>query len=274
MRELGYVEGKNLVMEGRFADGKSDRLSSLAAELVMLKVDVIVVAGSDAGRAAQRATTTIPIVLGTAADPIGAGLAASLARPGGNVTGLSLIATDLGPKHLEILVTAFPKLSRVAVLLNPNNSAHPALLQSVLAAAQKVNVTIVSVDARTPDDLEQGFATMNRERAGAVMVSIDIFLASQARNIAELAVKHQLPSIFGYREPVAAGGLMSYGHNLSEFYRYAATYVDKILKGAKPSELPIEQPTKFELVINRKTANALGITMPKDLLLRADEVIE
>lgn len=274
MRELGYVEGKHFVIEWRFADGKFERLPGLAAELVKMKVDVIVAAGTAATQMAQRATTTIPIVIAASVDPVGSGFVKSLARPGGNITGLSLATSDFSPKHLELLMTAVPKLSRVAVLVNPDNSAHPGVLKSVQAAAQKLGVQVLPVTARTPEDIERGFAMMKRERAEAVIVAADAFFVLQRRQIVELALKHRLASMATNREYAAAGGLMSYGQNVADFYRRAATFVDKILKGAKPGDLPIDQPTIFELVINRKTAKTLGITIPQELLLRADRVIE
>ena len=274
MRELGYVEGKNLVIEWRSAEGKFERLPDLAAELVQLKVDVIVTAGTPAISAAQKATTTIPIVMGSAGDPVGSGFVKSLARPGGNITGLSNMVVDLGPKHLEMLRSMVPKLSRVAVLVNPSNSSHATILKSVQAAAQKTNIKVLPAEARTPQEIESAFSTMTQGNVGAVLVAIDAFFIQQGRQIAELAAKHRLPSMSASREYVEAGGLMSYGQNLADNYRRAATYVDKILKGAKPGDLPVEQPTKFELIINGKTAKALGLTIPQSLLISADKVIE
>ena len=239
MRELGYVEGKNLVIEWRFADGKYERLPGLAAELVQMKVEVIVTHTTPAIQAAQRATRTIPIVAAVVGDPVGSGFAASLARPGGNITGLSNIAVDVSPKHIELLKTMIPRLSRVANLVNPGNSSHLAVLKSVQAAARQVGIKILPMDARAPEEIERGFATMARERAESVIVAPDPFFFQQRRQIAELALKNRVPSMFSFREEVAAGGLMSYGPNLTDFYRRAATYVDKILKGAKPGELPI-----------------------------------
>ena len=274
MRELGYVEGKNLVIEWRFADGKSERLSGLAAELVQMKVEVIVTHGTPPTQMAQRATSTIPIVTAVVVDPVSSGFAASLARPGGNITGLSDITLDVSPKRIELLKIIMPTLSHVAILLNPGNPAHPGVLKIVQAAAQQLRIKVLPVDARAPEDIERGFATMKRERAGAVIVASDGFFLGQGRQIAELAVKYRMPSMFPYRENVVAGGLMSYGQNLTDLYRRAATYVDKILKGAKPGELPIEQPTRIHLAINRKTAKTLGLPIPNELLLRADEMIE
>ena len=274
MRELGYVEGKNLVIEWRYADGKFERLPELAAELVQLKVDVIVTAGTAATSAAQKATTTVPIVMGTTNDAVISGFVKSLALPGGNITGISNLTVDLSAKDLEILLSVEPKLSRVAVLVNPGNSAHAPIVKTVQAAALKPGVKILPLEARTTQEIEDGFSTVAQQNAGAVLVALDAFLVQQGRQIAELAVKYRMPSVFAVREHVEVGGLMSYGPNLSDNYRRAATYVDKIFKGAKPGNLPIEQPTKFELIINLKTAKALGLTIPQSLLLRADEVIQ
>jgi ABC-type uncharacterized transport system substrate-binding protein len=275
MGDLGYVEGKNVVIEWRFADGEYERLPALAAELVRLKVDVIVAPTSPAIRAAQKATTTIPIVFPTTGDPVGSGFVTSLARPGGNITGLSNANLDVSAKLLELLMTMAPRLSRVAVLGNPGSSTHSAILKSVQAAAGKVGgVRVLSVEARTQEEIERGFVLMTQERADGVIVAGDAFLIEHVRDIAPLALKHRLPSITQPRVYVEAGGLMSYGQDIAESYRRAATYVDKILKGAKPADLPVEQPTKFELLINRKTAKALGLTIPPSLLLRADQIIE
>ena len=274
MRELGYVEGKNLLIEWRFADNKAERLPSLAAELAHLKVDAIVTAGTSATRAAQRATATIPILIGSAGDPVVEGFVKSFAHPGGNMTGTYNIAADISPKHLEMLLSMVPKLSRVFVLANPDNSAHTTILKNVQAAARTTSVTVLSLDARSPQEIEQAFSRMARQKAGALMVMRDPLFNRQVRQIAELAAKHRLPTIAGLREYVEAGGLMSYGTNLTEQYRRAATYVDKIFKGAKPGDLPIEQPTKFELFINGKTAKALGLKIPQSLVISADRVIE
>ena len=273
MRELGYAEGKNLVIEWRFADGNYERLPGLAAELVQMKVEVIVTHGTGT-QAAQQATSTIPIVTAVVIDPVGSGIAASLARPGGNVTGLSNITTDVSPKHIELLKSMIPKLSRVAFLMNPGNPGHPAILQSVQVAGQHAGMKVLPVEARTREEIERGFAAMTRERAGAVIIAADAFVFGQRRQMAELAVKNRMPSIAPWREFVAAGGLMSYGQIFNDFFRRAATYVDKILKGAKPGELPIEQPTKIHLAINMKTAKALGLAVSKELQFRADELIE
>ena len=274
LRELGYVEGKNLRIEWRSAEGKYERFFDLAEELVSMKVDVIVTEGTPATQAAQRATSSIPIVTSVVADPVASRFAASLGRPGGNITGLSSISVDLSPKHLELLKTMVPKLSRVAIVTNPGASHHPAILKNLRAAALLMGIKVLPVSARTAADIERGFAAMARERAEAVIIASDVFFSGQLHQIAALAVEHRLPSIYTGRRYARAGGLMSYGQDLAEHFRHAATYVDKILKGAKPGELPIEQPTRIHLAINRKTAKALGLTIPQELLLRADEVIE
>ena len=274
MRELGYVEGKNLVVEWRFADGKFERLAGLAAELVQLKVDVIVAAASPAIGAAQKATTTIPIVMATTGDPVGSGFVKSLARPGGNTTGLSNMGGDTGAKLLDLLLTAAPKVSRVGVLVTPTSTTYRAISESVQAGAQNTSVKILIAEARTQQEIETAFATMAGESAGAVIVGAAPLFALHRPQIAQLAIKYKMPSIFGNRAYVEAGGLMSYGYKMTENYLRAASYVDKILKGAKPGDLPVEQPTTLELVINLKTAKTLGITIPQSLLLRADEVIQ
>ena len=274
MRDLGYVEGKNLEIEWRFADGTSAQLSELAAELVRLRVDLIVSLGTAATSAAQKATTSIPIVIATAPDPVGSGLVSSLARPGGNITGLSNLATDIGPKHLEMLLSLVPKLSRVAILVNPTNLSHAATLKNIQAAAQKTAVKILPEEARSVPEIEKAFNAMIRQKAGAVIVARDGLFTQQERQIAELAAKNRLPAVSGNREFVEAGGLMSFGQNDTENYRRVATFVDKIFKGAKPGELPVEQPTTFEFIINRKTAKALGLAIPQSMLISAAQVIE
>jgi ABC-type uncharacterized transport system substrate-binding protein len=274
MRELGYVEGKNLTIEWRFAEGQYEHLAGLAAELVRLKVDLIMALGPPAIAAARKATDAIPIVIVTSIDPVEAGFVKSLARPGGNVTGLSNLAGDISSKHLELLLAVVPKLSRVTVLVNPGNPAHALILKNVQAAAQAAGIRAGSAKAQTPHEIESVFSTMGREHGGAVIVALDPFFIQQERQIAELAARHRLPSIFANREYAEAGGLMSYGQNQVEIYRRAAWYVDRILKGARPGELPVEQPTTLELVINRKTAQAIGLPIPQSLLVRADKVIE
>ncbi len=272
MRELDYVEGKNLAMEWRFADGKNERLASLAAELVQIKVDAIVASGTQATRAAQKATTTIPIVV-SVGDAVGMGLVKSLARPGGNITGISNLGQEIGSKRLEMLLSMVPKLTRVAVLVNPDNQP-VELLNRIQAAAQKTGVMVLPVAARTAQGIENAFSMMIREKTGAVIVAQDVFFVQQVSQIAQLAAKHRLPSIAGPREHVEAGGLMSYGASISDIYRRLSTYVDKIFKGAKPADLPVEQPVIFELIINGKTAKALGLKIPQSLLIMTDKVIE
>jgi putative ABC transport system substrate-binding protein len=274
MRELGYVEGTNLVIEARFADGKHERLPALAAELVRLKVDVIVGTGTPTYRALQHATTTIPVVITVTFDPVGDGFAASMARPGGNITGLTLGAADLGPKLLELLKAAVPKLSRVAVLVQPGNPAHPHRVVRIMSAAQKVGIQVVLAEAATAPEIEREFAMMTKERANAAIILADGFFLQESHSIAAQALKYRLPSISQLRELAEAGGLMSYGPNSVENFRRAAAYVDKILKGAKAGELPFEQPTRYHLLINRKTAMSLGLTIPQALLGQADEVIQ
>jgi putative ABC transport system substrate-binding protein len=279
LRELGYVEGRNITIERRFAEGKIEQLPNLLAELVRLKVDVIMAGAAfvylpgPAAVAASRLTQTIPIVM-FQGDPVGSGLVASLARPGGNITGLSLFNPKIAVKQLEMLKEVIPRLALVAVLQNPTDSSHALSLNELDVAARSLRVQLQVFQARQPDEFETAFAAMTRERASAVMVLGDsTFLLHRAR-IADLAKRQRLPSVFVQREHVEAGGLMAYGANVGDINRRAATYVAKILKGAKPADLPVEQPTKFELVINLKTAKALGITIPQALLLRADEVIQ
>jgi putative ABC transport system substrate-binding protein len=272
MRDLGYVEGKNFVIEWRFADGKYERLAGLAAELVKLKVDVIVALPSPAIRAAQQATTTIPIIMGNTSDPVGAGFVASLARPGGNITGLSNLGGEISVKHLELLMAMVPKLSRVAVLGNPGSTTHSVHIRNAVTAAQRTDIRIVSVEARTAEDIERGFASMPRERIDAVIVATDNFFIGQRKLIADLAVKYRLPTIHGHSAHPPAGGLMSYAAVVDS--QRVAVYVDKIFKGAKPADLPVEQPTRFELIVNRKTAKALGLTIPPEIMVRVDKVIE
>jgi len=274
MRDLGYVEGKNFTLETRFADGMSDRIPGFAAELVRSKVDVIVATGTPVYHALKKATSTLPIVITVTADPVADGIAASLARPGGNFTGLSTGSREVFPKHVEFLKIAVPKLSRIGILWNSANDAHPARMKEMQAIARQVGIQTVTADGRTVSDIERGFATMTRERAGAVIILNDTFFVQQQRQIAGLASNHKLPSIFGGIEYAEAGGLMGYGQNILDNFRRAATYVDKILKGAKPGDLPIEQPTRLTLVINRKTAKAIGLVFPQELELRADRVIE
>jgi putative ABC transport system substrate-binding protein len=273
MREFGYVEGKNLEIQWRHAEGKFERLAGLAAELVRLKVDVIVVAGNAATSAAQKATATIPIVCATMSDPVGSGFVASLARPGGNITGLSNIADDISPKHLEMLLSMAPKLLRVAVLVNPANSGNRIILKSIQTVARSTRAIILPVEARTAPEIEIAFSAMARENVEAVIVAADSLFTQQVRQIADLSVKHRLLSISTRREFAEAGALISYGPSFADMYRHVAIYADKILKGAKPADLPVEQPTKFELFINGKTAKMLSLKIPQSLLISADKVI-
>jgi putative ABC transport system substrate-binding protein len=274
MRELGYVEGQNVSFEPRWAEGDADRLPKLAAELVRLKVDLIVTGGQSAAIAAKRATSTIPIVTATGSDPVGVGLVASLRQPGGNVTGMTSISSELAAKRLELLRNVAPRASRIAILWDERDAGSRLAVDETEAAAKTAGLTIQSVPVGSAAGLEAAFATVVRGRAGALIIVSNARLFSYRKRIAELAVKHRLPTVAGPREYVEAGGLASYGPDLPDLFRRAATFVDKILKGAKPGELPIEQPTKFELVINLKTAKALGLTIPQSLLLRTDEVIE
>ena len=274
LRERGYVEGKNLMIEWRFAEGKRERLSELAAELVGLKVDVMVVSGSAAAFAAQTATAAIPILFAAVNDPVSQGLVQSLARPGGNITGRANITDDLGPKRLELLLAMVPKVSRLAVLVLPSSAVPVRFAENLQAAAQKRHVTVVRVEAGTPQEIEIAFSIMLREKAGALIALFTPLFYQQRSQIAELAAKHHLPVIAGDPGFVEAGCLMSYGASLADDFHRFASDVDKIFKGAKPADLPVEQPTRFELVINLKTAKALGITVPQVLLLQAERVIE
>jgi putative ABC transport system substrate-binding protein len=274
LRELGYVEGQNIAIESRWTEGKDDRLPALAADLVRSKVDVIVAETGAATRAAQQATRTIPIVMSLVNDPVGSGLVASLARPGGNVTGLTIMSPDLVGKQLELLKEVVPKVSRVALLRHPDNPASAAQLREAEAAAQALGVRLQTLEARSPQEIDGAFAAMTRERAGALLVIPDTLFWSQRRQIAELAVKRRLPSMRMGEAYAEAGGLMSYGPSYLDLERRAATFVDKILKGANPADLPVAQPTKFELVINLKTAKAIGLTIPQPLLQRADQIID
>ena len=274
LRDLGYVEGKDVVYEIRWAHGKLERLPALAQELVTLNPDVILSMTGTAALAARQATTKIPIVFARSDDPVGIGLVNSLARPGGNVTGLSSLAGDTSPKLLEFLLAAVPKLSRLAVLSQSSDPTTAPALKNLQTAAQSVNVNVIAIEASAPAEIDTAFARMTREHADAVSVSASHLFFVQRSQIADLALKHRMPSIFALREHSESGGLMSYGQNLADSYQRAATYVDKILKGAKPGDLPIEQATRLELVINLKTAKALGLTIPSSLRARADAVIE
>ncbi|HSS70949.1 MAG TPA: ABC transporter substrate-binding protein [Casimicrobiaceae bacterium] len=274
MREQGYVEGKTCIIEARFADGRYDRLPVLAQELLRAKVDVIV-AGTTLGvQAAKKATASVPIVMVAIPDPIGEGFVASLSRPGGNITGLTTIVTEASAKHVELLRGVIPHLSRIAVLINPTNPSDGLILEQVGGAAFSSGVKVTPVEAASAAEIETGFAAMVHAHAEAVIVTADSLFDVQRDHIAKLALKNRLPTIYSNRDFTQAGGLMSYGQDLGDQYRRAAVYVDRILKGAKPSDLPIEQPLVLELVINRKTAKALGIALPTELLLRADRVID
>src|SRR2546422_5878287 len=275
LRELGYVEGQNIAIESRWAEGKYDRYPALAADLVRLKVDVIVAQGGAATQAAQQATRTIPIVMSLVLDPVGIGLVPSLARPGGNVTGTSFMGPDLVGKQLQLLKEVVPKVSRVALLRNPANPASAPGLREAEATARALGVRLQALEARNPQEIDSAFAAMTRERAGALVIFPDPIFGNQRRQIAELAAKRRLPAIHGgLPEYAEAGGLMVYGPNELDLNRRAAIYVDKLLKGAKPADLPVEQPTKFELVINLRTAKAIGLTIPPSLLQRADQIID
>ena len=274
LRALGYVEGQNVAIEWRSAEGQYDRLPAFAAELVQLKVDVIVADVTRATQAARQATRTIPIVIMVAADPVGNGLVASLARPGGNITGLSILLPDISAKRLQLLTEAVPTVSRVAVLWNPASPYHKTLLKEVDAAAPSLRLHLLPIAVHGPGEFEGAFSAMARAQVDALFVADDpMFLTSRTR-LLELAARSRLPTMFAHRDFVPAGGFMSYGPNLSERFRLAATYVDKILKGAKPAELPVDQAAKLEFVINLKTAKALGLTIPPSLLARADQLIE
>ena len=275
LRELGYVEGKNIVIEWRYLEGKPDRLLSLAAELVRLKVDIIVTAGPLATRAAKEATSTIPVVMAQDPDPVGNGFVASLARPAGNITGLSSLAPEISGKQLELLKEVVPKLSRVAVLWAPSTT--PGNVQQrreIELAATAFKVQLQFLDVERPKDIETAFRAASKGLADAVLVLRGTVLGSEGTHISEFAVKSRLPAIYGTRRSVEAGGLMSYGVNGADLDRRAATYVDKILKGAKPAELPVEQPKKFEFIINLKAAKQIGLTIPPNVLARADKVIK
>ena len=274
LRELGYVEGRNITIEYRWAEGKPERMRELAEELVKLKVDVIMAPSSIYTGAAKRATSTIPIVFMSHADPLGTGHVASLARPGGNATGLTIMMTETNVKGLELLKEAVPKLARVAVVWDPATPSHVPGLKAVEAAGPSLGLRILSVPVRSASEYESAFSTMVRERADGVLVlSTPLFIAG-AKPLAELALRHRLPSLFGPKHHVEAGGLMSYSPRRADLYRRGAVFVDKILKGARPADLPVERATKFELVINMKTAKALGLTIPPLVLARVDEVIE
>jgi len=277
LREHGYIEGQTITIDWRFADGSRDQLPHLAAELVSLKVDLIFAETTPAARAATQATTTIPIVFNPLADPVGEGIVANLARPGGNATGLMQASPELSGKRLELLIGAVPRATRVGVLSHsgvPSEHLVRVMLQETETAARALGVQLRRLEVQGPRDLDRPFAVMSREKVGALIVLPSPVFLSERRLIVELASKNRLPAMFSLTEFAEAGGLMSYGPNMPELHRRSAAYVDKILKGAKPGDLPVERPRKFELVINLKTAKALGLTIPQSLLLRADKVIE
>ena len=273
LRSHGYIEGQNIAIEWRSAEGKYDQLPALAAELVRLKVDVIVADVTRATLAARQATATIPIVMMANADPVGSGLVLSLARPGGNITGLSIMLPDISAKRLQLLTEAVPTISRVAALCNPATPYHKTLMKEIAAAAPSLRLQPLPIAVQGPGEFEGAFSAMARGQVDALFVADDPMFVTSRTRLLELAAKSRLPTMFAHRDFVTAGGLMSYGPSLSDMFRRAATYVDKILKGAKPADLPVEQAARFELVINLKTAKALGLTIPPSLLLRADEVV-
>jgi putative ABC transport system substrate-binding protein len=274
LRALGYIEGQNIQFEPRWSEGEgSEKLAALAAELVRLKVDVIVTAATPATRAAKSATDSIPIVIVAVGDPVGSGIVASIARPGGNITGLSLLTPELGGNRLELLAE-FRPLSRVAVLVNPDNTSHVGILEGTQATASKLGTTLHKLEARDTAEIERAFKHAKEESFDAFIVFDDPVLWSNRPLIVALAATLRIPTIYGYREFVDEGGLLSYGPDRPDLYSRTAGYVDKILKGAKPADLPIQQPIKFDLVINTKAASAIGLTVPPSLLVRADEVIE
>ncbi len=273
LRELGYVEGKNIVIEWRYADGKIDRLPSLAAQLVHLKVDLIVTAASPPTRAAKELTSTIPIVMAFDDDPVGSGFVASLARPGGNVTGLSSLALEIGGKQLELLKEIIPRLSRVAILGTSTVPQYANVVKEIDLAAKAVDVKVQELDVLNASDIENAFGAASKALAGAVLVIGSPILNSHRTQIVVLAAKSRFPAIYSRPEYVQDGGLLYYGTSFPDLFHRAATYVDKILKGAKPADLPIEQPTKFELIINMKAAKQIGLTIPPNVLARADKVI-
>jgi putative ABC transport system substrate-binding protein len=274
LRELGYVEGKNIVIEYRYADGKPERLPDLAAELVRLKVDVIVTSSPSATLAAKKASGTIPIVIASAGDPVGTGLVSSLARPGGNITGLSLMAPDLDGKRLELLKEAFPKIARVAFLWGSGGTRGNLPLTEMEAVAQALGLKLLSLPVRSLDDFESAFARAKRDGAQALITSTGGLINTQQRQVLDLAVKNRLPAMYPYSEFVEAGGLMSYAPSYTDLFRRAADFVDKILKGSKPADLPVEQPTKFEFIVNLKAAQQIGVTVSPNVLARADKVIK
>src|ERR1700756_1238821 len=272
MRDLGYIKGKNLLIEWRYGGYRS--LSDLAAELTQIDIELIVTYGTAAAQALKGATSTIPIVVAAAVDLVESGIVATQRHPGGNITGLSAIGVDLCPKHAELMKTMIPRLASIAVLMNPGNSTHAAVLKNAEAAAAKLGMKVVPLDARSSTEIEGAFMAAAKKGAGAVIVATDAFYSAQGSQLAAASLNHRMPSISIYNEHVERGCVMSYGQDIPAFHRQAATYVDKILRGAKPADLPIEQPTRFLLVINRKTAKALGLAIPSELMISADKVIE
>lgn len=272
--ELGYVEGKNLVIEERWADGKYERLPGLVDELVKLKVDIIVATTTPAARAAQQSTKTVPIVAVNVANPLASGLVTSLARPGGNLTGLANYVGDTTEKQFGLLMALVPKLSRVAALTNPANQSHPGLLKSVEAAAEKTGTRVLAVKASNPAEIEDAYASIAQQRAEALIVLAEPLFYEHRVQVVALAARLRLPAIYNARQYVEAGGLISYGSNIDENHRHAARYVDKILKGARPGDLPVEQPSTIELTVNRKTAAQLGVSLPAEMLVSADKVVD
>jgi putative ABC transport system substrate-binding protein len=274
LRELGYQEGRNIIIEYRWAEGNYQRFPALVAELLAVPVDVIVTAGTPATLAVKKATSTVPLVMIAVGDPVGSGIVPSLAHPGANITGLSSIAPDLEGKRLELLREVVPKLSRVALFLNPLNDFHSVSVRQAFAAAQALGIKLQALEVRTLEELDGAFARIVREKPDALLILADRVFLHNRKRMMDFAAEHRLPSVNAYREVVEAGGLMSYGPSYEDMHRRAADYVDKILKGAKPGDLPVEQPTKFTLILNLKSAKALGVEVPPMLLARADEVIE
>ncbi len=274
LRELGYTEGQSILVEYRYANGVADRFPDLAAELIRLKVDVLVVGGTTAAQAAKTQTSTVPIVFALAGDPVGSGLVASLARPGGNVTGISVFHPELSAKDLELLKATVPQMSRVAVMYNPLNPISRPSLERTREAAQALALKLQVQEVRRPDQLASAFSMLMAWRPGALLALSDPVFGTDLAQLAKLASRNRLPAVYNRTEFAEAGGMLAYGPSFSANYRRAATFVDKILKGSKPGDLPVEQPTKFELVINLKTAKALGITIPQSVLSRADEVLQ
>ncbi len=274
LRELGWVDGGNIAIEYRWAEGRPDRLPALARDLVQLNVDVIVTSGAPAALAAKQATRTIAIVMAQVNDPVALGLVASLARPGGNITGFANLHSEMGTKHLELLKEIVPRISRVAVLAHPDNPGADLIRRHMQHATHTLGLTLQYLSIRDSKDLSSAFAAMAKQRADALYVAPDPLLLPHGKQIVDLAATHRLPAIYGWREFVESGGLMAYDPDIPHLFRLTATYVDKLLKGAKPADLPVQQATKFELVINHRTAKALGLTIPLSVLLRADQVIE